>query len=405
MRRFLSLLILALVSMVACAKVSIGLVTSCPSDREVYTLWGHTALLVQTDSTSDVYNYGVFEFSDDFIYKFVSGQTDYCLDKGNPIDMVNEIAWKRTYGYLQVLNLSDEQAEQMRSALEENLKPENRYYRYKFFSDNCATRPQRLIERVVGEVRYPELYVSSYGAESYRSIIHRLCEREPWLRLGIDMCLGSEADEVVPDSMYTFLPVSLMGFFDGAEVKGEDGVWRPLVKQKTCIYKPYKEERKVVSFYETPLFASLCLLLLVVMVFALSCKSGKMFFPRFFGGVVLLAFGVLGLLIFYLVFFSTHECTSPNFNLMWMNPLHLVSAVLLFLGARGIFSKVWLLLDILLLSAYLLLIGFLPQSTCWEFLLISISLIISILAFVWPERRSFLDFFKKKTLLDKQQIK
>lgn len=401
MRRFLSLLILALVSLCANAKVTIGLVTSYPSDREVYTLWGHTALLVHTDSSDVVYNYGVFEFSDDFIYKFVSGQTDYCLDTDNPTSMVKEIAWKKTYGYLQELNLTDEQAEQVKRALEENLRPENRYYRYKFFSDNCATRPQRLLEKYVTGIRYAPVN----NQESYREKVHLLCASSPWLRMGIDLCLGSGADEVIPDSMVTFLPVSLMQCVDSATIMADDGTIRPLVRFKLCLFAPKLTKDFDLSFLETPI--PLCLALLVVALVAMlaAVRKESAAPARVFGSIFFLMAGVLGLLIFYLVFFSTHECTSSNYNLLWLNPLHLVTSVLLMVGARNNFSRVWLIVDLLLCACYLLLIVPLPQTSCAEFVVLSIALIISLLAYLWDDRRFFLEKFNKKTLSDKQQIK
>lgn len=399
--KLLSLLVLVLVSFCAQAKVTVSLVTSCPSDREVYTLWGHTALLVQTDSTCVVYNYGVFEFSDDFIYRFVSGQTDYCLDTDRPDRMVDEILWKNTYGYLQELNLTDSEAEAIADALRENLKPENKYYRYKFFSDNCATRPQHLIERYVQGIEY----MPSGNRDSYRDKIHYLCESAPWLRLGIDLCLGSGADEVITDNGMTFLPVSLMACFDAAKVKRGASV-RPLVRSKVCICQPRYSKRVDISIVETPLFACCVVLFLSLLAGLLAVFLKKRFFARgYLKGVLFLVAGLVGALIFYLIFFSTHECTSPNFNLMWLNPLHLVSAIILFANCRKRWAEIWLLGDAALVALYLLLIAVLPQSTCAEFVLLSISLIINILVFLCGNGRSFLEFFNKKKLSDKQQIK
>ncbi len=399
--RWLTLLVLALVSLCAHAKVSISVVTSYPSDREVYTLWGHTALLVESDSFSQVYNYGVFEFDEDFVYKFVSGQTDYRLDEESPRMMMGELKWKKSPAYAQILNLTDEEAEAVAEALKENLKPENAVYRYKFFSDNCATRPQRLVERCVKGI----VYEDGKNTESYRDIIHRLCASAPWLRVGIDVCLGSEADKVVPDSGMTFLPVNLMTLWDHAKVVSPDGTSRPLVKAKVCLFPQVEQgENSATVLWQTPLFVSWVVLLLSALALFLSVK-GHVGFARGFGGLCLLVAGALGWLVFYLTFFSTHECTSPNFNLLWLNPLHWVTTVILFFGLRGNFSRVWLVIDILLCAIHLLVAAPFLQGSCAEFVLMSISLIINMLAYAWPDRRSFLDFFNKKTLSDKQQIK
>ena len=52
-----------------------------PSDEDVYTLYGHAGLRV-CDSVQgfDVtFNYGLFNFSEDFVPRFIQGKTDYIV--------------------------------------------------------------------------------------------------------------------------------------------------------------------------------------------------------------------------------------------------------------------------------------------------------------------------------------
>lgn len=399
--KLLSLLVLLLLPFTLNAKATVHLLTTFPSDREVYTLWGHTALVVTTDTSCVVYNYGVFDFTDGFVYKFVSGQTDYCLATDNFNNTFLEIKWKNTSAYLQQLNLTDEEADSIYAALETNLRPENRFYRYKFFSDNCATRPQRLIERFLPDVRY----APSGNTKSYRDKVHKLCKNAPWLSFGIDICLGSEADEVIPDSMITFLPTELMKRMDDATMAYGDGLRRKMVKQKVQIWRPERMSPVDNSFVKHPLFP--CLIIAVLsslgLFFAYRSKGEK--YVRIFGPAFLSVMGLVGMLIAFLVFISTHECTSPNFNLLWANPLHLVAAGILASGAANRFAKVVLHADLFFCLAYLLLIAVLPQETCAGFILLTISLIFMLLAYVLLKRISFFTFLDKKTLSDKQRIK
>ncbi|MBR3519700.1 MAG: DUF4105 domain-containing protein [Paludibacteraceae bacterium] len=399
--RFLLLLLLISLSFVSNAKTSVYVITTFPSNRAVYTVWGHTALLVSTDSTSVVYNYGVFDFSDDFVYKFLAGETDYCLETDRPQNTTEEIIWKNCYAYLQELNLTDEEAEKVRIALVENTKPENKYYRYKFFSDNCATRPRRLLERCMGGITY----VPAGNTESYRDKIHALCSSTPWLRLGIDLSLGSGADAVIPDSMVSFLPVELMAQFDSASIVDQGGEQRPMVRKKAQLWKPQSRAFKDDSFFTTPLAVGLLLLLLSLVSLFFAWRSVCKAYVRVYGTILFLAMGLAGVLIFFLTFFSTHECTFPNFNLMWVNPLHLVVAGIVAVGARNRFSKVVIGLDMLFCVGYVLLIAMLPQSTCAEFILFAMSLIISGLSYTMVYKKSFFAKFDKKTLSDKQRIK
>ena len=60
----------------------ISLLTVSPSEDEVYTVYGHTALRVRDASKKfdTVFNYGIFDFSKpNFIYRFAKGETDYRL--------------------------------------------------------------------------------------------------------------------------------------------------------------------------------------------------------------------------------------------------------------------------------------------------------------------------------------
>lgn len=400
-RVLLWLLLFLSLPFVANAKTTVYLLTTYPSDREVYTVWGHTALLVTTDSTSVVYNYGVFEFSDDFIYKFVSGQTDYCLDTDSPQTVANELVWKNSYAYLHELDLTVAEAERVHAALLLNAKPENKVYRYKFFSDNCATRPRELLERCIGEVKYMPIG----NTESYRDKVHVLCASMPWLRVGIDLCLGSGADEVIPDSMVTFLPVELMKQVESATVSDSSGATRPLVKSKLEMWHPQPKKFVAGDFPISPVKMGVLLLIFALLSLVFAWRNICVAYVRAFGAFLFFAFGLTGMLIFFLTFFSTHECTFPNFNLMWTNPLHLVVAGVLAVGARNRFAKAVLSVDLLLCVGYMLLIAMLPQSTCVEFILCSLSLIISCLSYLVVYKKSFFAKFDKKTLQDKQRIK
>ena len=96
--------------------------------------------------------------------------------------------------YQQTLNLTISEKQELRRLLEENYLPENRVYRYNFFYDNCTTRARDVIERCIeGKVVYSE------GKEglSFRDIVHQYTKGHKWDELGIDMCLGSEADKPI----------------------------------------------------------------------------------------------------------------------------------------------------------------------------------------------------------------
>lgn len=141
----------------------ISLLTASPWHGAVYALFGHTAILVQDDSTgvNAVFNYGFFDSSQpNFIYHFVKGETDYILGVTSFEDFLSEYSSKGQEVTIQELNLSPVRKQKLYEALFINALPENREYRYNFFYDNCATRPRDMIEsQVDGKIIYAGTFV------------------------------------------------------------------------------------------------------------------------------------------------------------------------------------------------------------------------------------------------------
>ena len=56
--------------------------------------------------------------------------------------------------------------------------------------------------------------------------------------------------------------------------------------------------------------------------------KGETDVSRWLDTVLFTAGGLAGCILFFLIFFSTHEATSPNINITWLHPLLLLLAVL-----------------------------------------------------------------------------
>ena len=72
------------------------------------------------------------------------------------------------------------------------------------------------------------------------------------------------------------------------------------------------------------------LLLLVVAISVRDVRRGKINRP--FHTLLYSLYALTGAIIFYLVLISTHEFTSPNYNALWLHPLYVVLAVLVWLS-------------------------------------------------------------------------
>ena len=286
----------------------VSLLTAYPG-AEIFQLEGHTALRIVDDAGRDyVVNWGVFDFnSPNFVARFVAGETDYfCW----PFPTDYFLSDYRREGRLvveQVLDLDSLQTARLIASVEENLKPENRVYRYNYVLDNCATRPLELIEKAVGA----PLLSDSLTTMTFRSEMQRFHELFPWYQFGIDLALGRNLDRPISERQAAFAPVTLMLRLGDTD----------LVKETIPI------GRQTLKNQPTPrLLTPVAVAIVVLMLSSVaSCFTRfALWFDTLFFAVQFLA----GCVITYLVFFSSHEATSPNLLLLWLNPFCLLGAVL-----------------------------------------------------------------------------
>lgn len=296
----------------------ISLLTSTPYEEEVFTVYGHAALRVcDPEQKIDlVFNYGVFSFDKPFfIYRFVKGETDYILGVGLYPQYQAEYLMRGSTITEQVLNLTAAEKESVWQALRTNALPENREYRYNFFFDNCSTRPAQIVEQnVEGQVDYSGW---TPPALSFRDIINHCTRNKPWLTFGCDLIMGTPTDRVITPHEMLFLPSYLQEAFGKAEIKAADGTSRPLVSHTNVLPSEPEEPEPTVL---TPLVASLLCL------FTVSCTSFWEIRNRkhacWLDMVLFPTAGLAGCLLFFLSFVSEHPSMFPNWNLLWIHPLH-----------------------------------------------------------------------------------
>lgn len=82
-----------------------------------------------------VFNYGIFDFSKpNFIYRFAKGETDYRLAAQYTRDFLIEYEMRGSEVTEQILDIDSAGKARIWEALMINNRPENRVYRYNFFS-------------------------------------------------------------------------------------------------------------------------------------------------------------------------------------------------------------------------------------------------------------------------------
>lgn len=294
-------------------------ILTCSPGEELYSLFGHSAIRV-SDSVLGidyVFNYGTFDFNTpNFYLKFMRGELDYMLSVSHYDNFIYEYNLDGRGITEQVLRLRYEERNKLFEALSENYRPANRAYKYHFFYDNCATRVRDIVVNNIGlTVEFPER--ETYSAMSFRDAIAVYLKNRPWTRLGLDLLLGQPTDEKLNATTVQFLPDFLMYQFADARIS-EDG--RHLVSSTSTLLDRRTVESKPGTF--TP---AIVLSLLAIMIIAhtwLSKKQGKSTRPI---NVVLLSIcSMIGLLIIFLWFFTSHSVTGPNWNILWAHPLYLL---------------------------------------------------------------------------------
>lgn len=361
---FLSVLQFAQAQIALSDSAKISLMTTAPWSGEAYAMYGHTALYVEDDSLAidAVFNYGFFDMSQtNFMYNFVRGKTDYVLGVQSFDDFIRSYGYKGVEVVKQELNLSDAEKQQLWHALYINQLPENRGYRYNFFYDNCVTRPRDLIEKyTAGEIHYPQ----DAKRQTFRDLIHECVGGYPWMKFGIDLVIGNEADKPIDLRQKMFLPAYLMHALDETTVVIGDSISHPIVKDKSIVLEGVAVNDTVSEWHVlSPFFIAFALLLVaLVITFVQYARRSYELYMKIFDTVVFALAGFGGLIIFFLLFFSVHPAVNSNWNFVWMNIFSLIFAVLFWIKPLKRLVNLYHLINFALLSLFLLFWWLVPQE-------------------------------------------
>lgn len=307
-------------------KLRISILT-CGQGPDLYSTFGHSAVRVvdSTEGTDIVYNYGTFEYSEDisFYVKFTRGKLRYLLSTANTEDFISSYIAEGRGVSEQIINLNVAEKAQIKAFLENNLKPENRYYKYDFYYDNCSTRIRDIFEKVLGKKL--AWHVEQSDGKTMRRHLNPYITEMPWIKWGFYLTLGNVTDVKADHRTKMFLPFELDKALDKAQYKG-DSLSRSLVLSKTTLV-----EQKYVPTDDFLLDPVYCVLFVILLV---GCYVSHLQFYRdiYWKWYDLFLFnlvGLLGLLILFLWFLTDHQTTHWNFNLFWALPSHVVYLALM----------------------------------------------------------------------------
>jgi len=361
-------------------KAEILVLTLGPAQTELYSAFGHSAIRVYDpeNKIDRIYNYGVFDFNQpNFYLNFARGFLNYKLDT------VDYPRFKYVYMYYnrsiheQVLNFDQEEKQNFFDFLEWNMLPENQYYYYDYFYDNCATRIRDALVNVFkNKIEFDGSYIET--DYTIRQLTDLYLKEQPWGDLGIDLCLGLPMDVSATPYMYMYLPDYIESGLNNAKII-RDGVASPLVRKTLVTYESKSENTSDNSLF-TP--QKIFWTLFVIVAILSYVQYGKQKTFNRLDATLFIIIGLLGTFLFLLWTVTDHHAAASNMNILWAFPLHLITGMLLLKKSTPKWVNKYFLLTSFFMAALVLFWMFLPQMLHYS--LIPIVLILGLRGFmIW----------------------
>ena len=325
-------------------------ILTCSPGKELYSLFGHTAIRVQDPKANldEVFNYGTFDFDTPHFYlKFAQGLLPYQLSATSFHNFMLSYQMEERSVYSQRLRLDSLQKQQLFDLLLENYRPENRSYLYNFLFDNCTTRARDIIDKSLQNSHFewntPDL------DKNFWNLLDEYLAVSPWVQWGIHTILGQPGNRTATPYQYMFLPDYLMYGLNTATIDHKH-----LAEKAQLLYEA-PEQDNATPWYFAPLFIfGIGALLLIILLWKSRGKAmlNTIVLPTF------LFTGLVGCLLVFLGGFTAHPITAPNWNILWANPLNLIALPFL-LGRRlprfiAIYLKIYMVLLVAALPAWVI---------------------------------------------------
>jgi hypothetical protein len=297
----------------AAENVTISVLTMGPGDP-TFSKFGHDAIVVsQKGQKPRVYNFGTFAFQSNTLFRdFLSGRLRYWLSVGSLQGTLSSYRRQNRSLLLQRLDLEPAAAEALALALEENALPENKYYLYDHFRDNCSTRVRDAIDRTTGGAVRRAL--DRPAALTYRDHALRLVADDWLLFLGLDLGLGPRVDGRITEWDEGFLPERLARSLKSVRMQSANGEL-PLVVEETRVFEANRAPLLEVPPMRAPWLAALGLAMGGAFAFLVRRPSRA---ARIAAGTLMttlgLVSGLLGALLLFFWFFTNNEVAHKNAN-------------------------------------------------------------------------------------------
>jgi hypothetical protein len=326
--------------------------------NELYSTFGHTAIRIRDlkNGNDYVFNYGTFDFNtQDFYIKFALGKLDYILSIELYDGFIEACKLEERTVKEQILNFNKTQNYNLFQLLIEGYKPENRYYRYKFFTDNCCTRVRDILVMASGDSTLLEISKVETNS-TFRDLFTRYLKTMLWSRFGIELVLGTLTDKkagydalFIPDNLKKSIDLAMLGN-------------KHLVSEERIIveYDDQKNQNTIL----TPLFITLLILVTTLLI------QFKKQWVRIYDNIFFLLTGLLGSFICYLTIFSEHAELHNNMVVLFLLPANII---LPFLKPSS-FRKYYCLAALSIVLIGIIFMPLLPQKFNFAFIVLTVGL-------------------------------
>lgn len=323
------------------ARMSVAIITYGPGEF-VFEKFGHIALALTDSSTGQdiAFNWGMFDFNQpNFLGRFLTGDTKYWMAGYRTADFnAAYMSENRSIRKLE-LQLSAVQRGAIADFVSWNAQDANKYYRYDYYADNCATRVRDLLNWALqGQLDAP--FAVPGSGRTWRNETARITASDPLVYPGIQIALGRNADHVLTKWEESFLPDLLANHLAALTVTGANGAPVKLVVSDSVLFTADRAPMPEVAPSRVPMALLLGAVLAVLVV--LLSGAGSVAVRMVVAAFSVLWFGIGGVLGTALLLAGTVTKHIPymgaNLTVLQLHPLMLVAAVVvtasLWRGAR-----------------------------------------------------------------------
>lgn len=293
--------------------------------------FGHNAIWIRDPELriDHTFNFGFFDFTqENFLTNFVKGRLNYfAAARPAQVELGEYITEDRSIR-AQRLDLDLDQFARLRDYLVNEVSAQNREYLYDYYLHNCSTRVRDALDLVLDGAMKADLD-NQPARLDFRDQTRRLTDMDFWYYLGLQAGLGSPVDQAVSRWDELFIPGELAGAVEGMVNPRTGGllVTEEAVLHQSALPPPGQDVRAV--WYRYALVAALALVLAwgLCRVPGITAKRLALTWYSISG--------LLGAVLFFLWLFTDHWVSALNLNVLLLNPLWLLVAIVPLLRKPG----------------------------------------------------------------------